>query len=179
VKGRIDSRQGEPVESVLIAIEGLNTKAISDVNGNFDIECQSACILIFSHINYQTKYLNISTSQYLEIILDEKENILHDVEVKALSTSENVIVTLNQIKSHLAVFGENDVIKYLTTLPGVSSINTFDAGISVRGGSTIAAPVSNSKPAPRRRRRGHASRRAFPPAEGRPALSRLCGGSRR
>ncbi|MCC8187926.1 MAG: TonB-dependent receptor [Bacteroides sp.] len=49
----------------------------------------------------------------------------------------NHFITRENIQRIPSLLGENDLIKYLATLPGVVSVNALDPGIYVRGGHSV------------------------------------------
>ena len=107
-------------------------------SGTYDIEV--------SYIGYETlkqtitldgnKTLDFSITELAdnldEIIL---ENNIESVNVKTTQMSVNAL-SANTIKQIPVVFGEADVIKSITLLPGVSNGGEGSGGFNVRGGST-------------------------------------------
>lgn len=87
IKGKIKSIHGRGVEYANVGIIERNTGTVSDTSGNFTIEIPDSFItdsLTFKHINYETKSESIKDlvqNKNNVIILKDKENILHDINI--------------------------------------------------------------------------------------------------
>jgi hypothetical protein len=146
VNGKIiDGKTGEPLAGARIFIEKTKTGAATDKNGNFTITLPvgdyEAKLTYIGYEDTQSKIKVIGNgSATFEII--EKSIGLNEVVVTAERTDNNLISTqmglvqLNtkDIKELPVVFGETDVIKSVTLLPGVQTIGEFGTGFNVRGG---------------------------------------------
>ncbi|HEY4785383.1 MAG TPA: TonB-dependent receptor, partial [Bacteroidales bacterium] len=147
VNGKIiDGKTGEPLIGARIAIEKTKTGAVTDKSGNFTMTLPvGEYDLKLSYIGYEENHARIKLigngPATFEII--EKSIGLNEVIVTASRTDNNLISTqmglvqLNNkdIKELPVVFGETDVIKSTTLLPGVTTIGEFGTGFNVRGGS--------------------------------------------
>ena len=136
IEGRVLDENGLPIQNALIKAVNGNAGISSSANGSFEFPCQEVCLIEISHINYQSLVISGNVGDYLEVVLQTKATTLEELEIEAEGSPESETVQLSQIEALPVLLGEADVLKYLVTLPGVSSISTFDAGISVRGGST-------------------------------------------
>ncbi|UXP33226.1 TonB-dependent receptor [Reichenbachiella agarivorans] len=133
--------QGTVSDENNVAIAGahISTESrimVTDDQGYFQIELATAGVIEVSHVNFETQYIMVSQSQILTIQLLAQTKSLDELQIEAATIHDVLKVDPVQISNLNSLFGENDILKYLVTLPGVSSINSFDAGISVRGGST-------------------------------------------
>jgi hypothetical protein len=98
-----------------------------------------------SFIGYttQSRQLNVTASQRLDFKLKPSGNDLSEVVVTGRSTDANIskaqmgveTLDLKQIAKVPVLFGEKDVIKTLTLLPGIKSAGEGSSGFSVRGGA--------------------------------------------
>lgn len=125
----------------------LNTGTTTNEYGFYSITLESGTYqILVSYIGYESvsqtitldenRTLNFSiaesTDELEEVVLDiNKERI----DLKTPQMSVNVL-TANTIKQIPVVFGESDVIKSITLLPGVSNGGEGSGGFNVRGGST-------------------------------------------
>lgn len=136
INGLVVDSVGVPIADVIVTTldgtQGVQTSA----QGRFSLTCQMPCRLKFSHVNHEDFYLQVAESGDFQVILKDKDRTLDQVEVIAESIKDIEQVQAIDIQSLATLFGEDDIVKYLVTLPGISNINSFDAGISVRGGST-------------------------------------------
>ena len=53
-QGTVQDQSGEPLVGVTITVSGAKTNAISDVNGNFSIDCPANSTLEFSFMGFKT-----------------------------------------------------------------------------------------------------------------------------
>jgi hypothetical protein len=148
IKGTItDGRNGEPIIGAIIAIQNGNYGTTSDGYGKFSLGLSPGEYnLIISSIGYEQKTFSIKLigNGNLNVELFDASVKLDEVVVSAQRTDRNVngnqisMVELDRKSIRLIppLFGEKDVIKGLTTLPGVKSVGEFGAGINVRGGSS-------------------------------------------
>jgi hypothetical protein len=91
----------------------------------------------------QARQLNVTASQRLDFKLKPSGNDLSEVVVTGRSTDANIskaqmgveTLDLKQIAKVPVLFGEKDVIKTLTLLPGIKSAGEGSSGFSVRGGA--------------------------------------------
>jgi len=98
-----------------------------------------------SFVGYATqqRQLTITASQRLDFKLKPSGNDLSEVVVTGRSTDANIskaqmgveTLDLKQIAKVPVLFGEKDVIKTLTLLPGIKSAGEGSSGFSVRGGA--------------------------------------------
>jgi hypothetical protein len=98
-----------------------------------------------SFVGYATqqRQLTVSASQRLDFKLKPSGNDLSEVVVTGRSTDANIskaqmgveTLDLKQIAKVPVLFGEKDVIKTLTLLPGIKSAGEGSSGFSVRGGA--------------------------------------------
>jgi hypothetical protein len=91
----------------------------------------------------QARQLNVTASQRLDFKLKPSGNDLSEVVVTGRSADANIskaqmgveTLDLKQIAKVPVLFGEKDVIKTLTLLPGIKSAGEGSSGFSVRGGA--------------------------------------------
>lgn len=127
--------------------------SISLPAGNYDVE--------YSYIGYatQTKPVDLTQNQTLNIELGEGANELVEVVVTSEAEDKNVTTTemsvnkigMKTIEKMPALLGEVDVIRSIQLLPGVNTVGEGATGFNVRGGSVDQnlvlldeAPVYNS-----------------------------------
>ena len=88
-------------------------------------------------LNYkkETYKLNKSDAPFV-ITLRNKQNNLKEVVVTALPASGRILSSIKGIERIPAILGEQDVLKYLATIPGIVTTNALNSGIYVRGGNS-------------------------------------------
>ncbi len=137
ILGRVISNAGEAVQGVNIYYVEGKTGTTTDSTGHFRLECELPCTLELSHVNYQKetyKLLNNRTS--FVIVLRNKHNNLKEVIVTGFPASGKIFASSNNIERIPAILGEQDIMKYLATLPGIITTNALNSGIYVRGGNS-------------------------------------------
>ncbi len=91
----------------------------------------------------QQRHLDLTASQRLDFKLKEGGQDLTEVVVTARSADASIsraqsgveVIDLKQIAKVPVLFGEKDVLKTLTLLPGIKSAGEGSSGFSVRGGA--------------------------------------------
>ena len=141
----IDSKTGEPLTGARIFIDKIKLGAATDKNGNFTMTLPVGDYNAkLSYIGYQDGQSKLkvlgSGSATFEVI--EKSINLDEVVISSKRLDNNLlspkmgVVKMNKkdIKELPFTFGETDIIKSVTLLPGVVSIGEFGTGFNVRGG---------------------------------------------
>ena len=142
----IDGKTGEPLIGARIFVEKTKTGTTTDKTGNFTITLPvgdyDLRLSYFGYQDNQSKIRLLSNGEAtFEII--EKTFGLAEVVITSQRNDNNLlstqmgIVLLNtkDIRELPLSFGETDVIKSATLLPGVNSVGEFGTGFNVRGGS--------------------------------------------
>ncbi len=130
-----------------ILIYDLKTGTISNEYGFYSITLdQGTYEVTVSTMGYSTlqQTLNLDKNISLDFTLVEAQETLDEVVIETniervdIKTPQMSVNSLNasSIKQIPVVFGEADVIKAITLLPGVSSGGEGAAGFNVRGGAT-------------------------------------------
>jgi len=125
----------------------LNTGTTTNEYGFYSITLEAGTYeVVVSYIGYdsQTETIelnqNITQNFNINASLDRLDEVVLEtnverVNIKSPQMSVNAL-TANSIKQIPVVFGEADVIKAITLLPGVSNGGEGSGGFNVRGGST-------------------------------------------
>ncbi len=146
ISGRVMNLDSLAIADVSIRIEDTNTGTSTDEHGNFILKINPRYYqkrLIFSHIQYVEKRINISSIHYGQdpfiVLLEDTLRLLDQVRVTDTEIdqiSQNVSrYSLNPINSQFVPAPLQDISSILITLPGVSSANEFSTGYNVRGGN--------------------------------------------
>lgn len=141
-----DSLTGLPIEAATVASNsGRNNWAITDENGAFKLSAVPPFTLTVKYLGYssfKTLITNENKASKLSIKLVSNNrleevvvsgNLSQDISKPLLGVSTLSIKTINKMPTP---FGENDILKGLQLLPGVSSVGEASNGINVRGGTT-------------------------------------------
>ncbi|OYU85473.1 MAG: hypothetical protein CFE24_01955 [Flavobacterium sp. BFFFF2] len=147
VNGTIrDAFNGETLIGVNVIIKELKTGtstneygffSISVPKGNYTLQCNYLGFEVFE------KTLNLTQNERLEVTLKGEAVNLQEVEVKenkkkAVITRPEMSVnklSMMQVKQMPVVLGESDILKSITTLPGVTNAGEGSSGFNVRGGA--------------------------------------------
>ncbi|MBA3901079.1 MAG: TonB-dependent receptor [Bacteroidetes bacterium] len=146
ISGKIrDKETGEELIGATVFVEELKTGAVADFDGFYSITLQSGYYTLrFNFIGYEPvlKEVKLLQNEHLNIVLSQSSNQLAAVEVSAFRNDENVksaemgVIKLNaaEMKTIPVLFGESDVMKTLTLMPGVATTGDGNTGLYVRGG---------------------------------------------
>ena len=145
LKGLVtSSKEGEPLPGVTVLAKEINKGTVTNGKGEYALELPSG----FHTITYQSietgkmeLSIVLNSSSTLNIQLFEDMVQLNEVVVTAKSIKENIeetvtgkeSITLKEIEQLPAFLGEKDVIKSITSLPGVNLTGEASSGYNVRG----------------------------------------------
>ena len=124
---------------VLVNLEN-NQSTLSDIQGSFNIPAIAGrnefIISTFSYRDTMVIYLkaSIDTLLYINPVLDLDPVVVSDSKPMVDHAIASVILS-NDFLSHVPSTFENDILKSIQLLPGVTNTNEGTAGLSVRGGS--------------------------------------------
>lgn len=157
-----DASNGEDIIGATISIKEKNIAVATNPYGFYSITLEPGNYNIsYNYLGYesQTKTINFSKNERIDIQLQSKGKELKEVVVSSTKKNENVEtmemsmnkLDIREIKSIPALLGEVDVIRSIQTLPGVSTVGEGASGFNVRGGGVDQnlilldeAPVYNS-----------------------------------
>ncbi|MGI4864249.1 MAG: TonB-dependent receptor [Janthinobacterium lividum] len=148
--GTVRDAQGQPLEFVVLSVEGQPGGATTTAQGTFSlrltlpVQPDAPLVLVARHINYQTLRqplrLPADASQPLRLSLQPEAKALRDVTVRgrAADADSREQASLIQLDPRTAKvlpspFGDFNAI--LKTLPGVVSNNELTSTYNVRGGN--------------------------------------------
>ncbi|CAL2081421.1 Outer membrane receptor proteins, mostly Fe transport [Tenacibaculum sp. 190524A02b] len=139
VKGKITSRNNQPIENV--AISYLNKGTTTDKNGNYEftIPIRQTVKVTFSHVSFKQIVKKFTargskTFTFSPKMQSTNEN-LKEVVVKNTKKEAQGITQINTKKVQNLVGANAGVENVLMTLPGVSNNNELSTQYNVRGGN--------------------------------------------
>lgn len=130
ITGTVSDATGVPIAFVNIAEKGAQNGVTSNLNGEYTIKVSENATLIFSYIGYKSQSINITSSQVLNVILEEGDAL------------DAVVVTALGVKRQERELGY--AVQTLDTedIQEVKAVNLLDnlagkvAGITVTAGAT-------------------------------------------
>jgi hypothetical protein len=142
----IDSNNNETLIGVLVEIPALKISTFTNEYGFFSLTIPPGSYAIqASTIGYETKTTKISLQENSKLDLEITANAK---ELAAVVVSKNPYrmnihkpemsvnkIALSTIKKMPAILGEIDILKSITTLPGVTNAGEGQSGFNVRGGA--------------------------------------------
>lgn len=147
VSGNVKDAQGEPMIGASIIVQGTQTIAITDLDGNYTIKnVPSNGVLQLSLLGYKTENHNVDGKATLNLILKEDTQLLDEVVVTGFQNIQKVNFTGSAVKvksDDLQIKGSADFSRMLEgSVAGVSIQNvsgTFGSApkIRVRGATSI------------------------------------------
>ena len=137
ISGVVSTAAGQPIADVEVFVETTGEGTVTDEAGRFVVKAKEGEIITFRHINYRQFYLELKDpNSYLNIVLQTKSQQLSPVRVTASRGVGYHRVNSKKIEGLPVLLGENDVVKYLATLPGVLTQGLLHSGFHVRGGKS-------------------------------------------
>ena len=93
VKGTVNDEAGEPIIGATVKVDGTQTGAITDFNGNYSVEAASNATLVFSYVGYETQSVKVNGRNTIDIVLKEDANTLSDIVVIGYGTMKKSDIT--------------------------------------------------------------------------------------
>lgn len=146
ISGRVkDASNGETLLGATILIEG-GGGAVTNEYGFYSVTLDAGTYTItYKYLGYDNvvKKIILDDNKTVNIELGEKANVIGAAVVSAKAIERRVenkkisVVKLetSRIKEIPVIFGEVDILKTITLLPGIQSAGEGNSGFNVRGGS--------------------------------------------
>lgn len=140
-----DIKTGEPVSGVSVSVPALKTGTITDQYGYFSLGLPKGKHMLLVQgieIRETTRQIMVYGDGKVNIELENMVMTLKNVTITAqkLNNIRNTQMGIQRmeisaIKQIPVVFGEADILKAVTALPGVKTVGEASTGLNVRGGS--------------------------------------------
>ena len=104
VKGTVKDASGEPLIGVSVSVKGKSgIGTITDINGNFSIQCDANDTLVFSYIGYATLEFPVNGKSSLSISMKEDTKVLDEVIVVGYGTTtrKSAVGAVDQVKADM------------------------------------------------------------------------------
>ena len=104
VKGTVKDASGEPLIGVRVRVKGKSgIGTITDINGNFSIQCDANDTLVFSYIGYATLEFPVNGKSSLSISMKEDTKVLDEVIVVGYGTTtrKSAVGAVDQVKADM------------------------------------------------------------------------------
>ena len=142
----IDSNNNESLIGVVIEIPVLKISTITNEYGFYSLTIPKGTYsIVINTIGYETKTVEISIQENSKFTFDIKADAK---ELDAVIVNKNPYrtiiskpemsvnkIAISTIKKMPAILGEIDILKSITTLPGVTNAGEGQSGFNVRGGA--------------------------------------------
>jgi hypothetical protein len=157
-----DMETGEMLIGTNIYLDKIRAGCTSNIYGFYSLTLPAGrYTLFYSYIGYETQSMNILLNQDIRYNIDLKNNALSGDTIIVTANAEEDIVksieigtiklTPQKLSKMPAFLGEQDILKTLHLLPGITMTREGDSGFNVRGGNSDQnlilldeAPVHNA-----------------------------------
>ena len=140
-----NSKSKEPLANASVYIDSLNATT-SDQYGHYSLTVPTGNRTLnvqYTGMKDTKLQLVVYSEGKLDVDVDEEIRVLKEVVISSRKTSnvKNVQMgveklTIANIRNVPTVFGEADILRVVTSLPGVKTVGEASTGFNVRGGST-------------------------------------------
>ena len=94
IKGTIKDKSGEAIPYANVQVKNTIVGALGDVDGNFSINlAQLNVTLVFTSFGYQTKEIEVKTTQNVDVVLDDQYSELDEAVVVGYGTLQKSVIT--------------------------------------------------------------------------------------
>jgi len=146
VKGYVQDAENEPIIGATVRVVGTQTAVITDIDGNFTLQCNQGASIQVSYIGYETA--TVAAAPEVVVTLQDESNTLNEVvvigygQVKKSDLTGSVSALKPDSKNKGLVVNPQDMIA--GKVAGVNIISNdgapgSGAQIRVRGGSSLNA----------------------------------------
>jgi len=139
----VDQNTGEPIIGCLVSFAEVDDKAISDIEGRFQIRLPiGAYDLYLKSVGYADVVKKVILKGDGDFFANMSDQLTTLDEIVVYGDQEGNMVRRREVLSQLqmkelpAFLGEPDIIKSILVLPGISSVGDGAAGFNVRGGNS-------------------------------------------
>ncbi|KGI60165.1 TonB-dependent receptor plug domain protein [Prevotella sp. DNF00663] len=84
VKGNVLDETGQPVIGATVKVQGTNINAITDIDGNYSINCPANGTLELSYVGYKTAYVKVGNRSKVDVKMTPEATAIDEVVVTAL-----------------------------------------------------------------------------------------------
>ncbi|WP_394750464.1 SusC/RagA family TonB-linked outer membrane protein [Spongiimicrobium salis] len=93
ISGLVTDQGGLPLPGVNVLLKGTTTGTQSDFDGNYSIQASTGDILIFSYVGQKTKEVTVTSSNTLNVQMEDDTQALEEVIVVAYGTQKKEEIT--------------------------------------------------------------------------------------
>ena len=139
VKGTVKDTKGEPLIGVNVKVKGTTTGAITDFDGNFQIQAKKGAVLEISYIGYASQEVKVADNKSLSIVMTEDTKVLNEVVVTALGIKRET----KSLTYNVQQIGGDEVAKakdmnVMSSLAGkVAGVNINASSSGIGGGARV------------------------------------------
>ena len=118
VSGTVNDESGEPIIGASVKVQGTQTGAITDFNGNFSVQAGANATLQISYIGYVTAAVKVNGRSNIVVTLKEDAQTLNDVVVIGYGVQK-----------------KSDLTGAVASVKGdeIKNLSTTDAGAALQG----------------------------------------------
>lgn len=146
VSGKVVDSTGAPIIGAVVKTSDAAAGTATDANGMYKLSLPPGkYTIVISYLGFiEQKQEIVVTNKNITLNVSMQEDVLSSavVEITDKAPDENVTdtkmgvteITVDEIKTLPALFGEVDIVKNIQTLPGVQIAGEGNTGLYVRGG---------------------------------------------
>ena len=144
--GVVIDQNDEPMIGVTVTVVNGTNGVITDIDGNFSIQCNKGATLKFSYIGYKD-ITQVATGQKMRITLQEDTQTLDEVVVVGYGSMSKKHISGSMTSVDAKVLEEKNVVNVMDALqgaaPGMQIVSNSGAPgassfVSIRGASTFS-----------------------------------------
>ncbi len=138
VKGQVTDKNGEGVIGATVKVKDAATGTVTDFDGSFSLNVQSAGTLVVSYIGYLTKEVAFTPGQTLNITIEEDATALDEVVVVGYGVQKKSDVTGSVTSINKDRLSKLPVTNVLQAVQGAAAGVTISQGSSIPGDAPSA-----------------------------------------
>ncbi|MGV8095001.1 MAG: TonB-dependent receptor [Mangrovibacterium sp.] len=93
VSGKVTDSSGSPLPGVTVVVKGTTQGIITDVDGNFTIQCSSNAILVFSFVGMKTQEILVAGHGQINVVMEEETVAIEEVVAIGYGVQKKVNLT--------------------------------------------------------------------------------------
>lgn len=148
ISGTVLDVKGEPLIGVTVQIKGTSNGVITDLDGQFKLDCKEGDVLVVSYVGYETKEVKVTNLKMYMIELNESAEMLDEVVVTAFGVGQkkaSMVGSVTQVRpNELKVPSSSLSSSFAGRLAGVIAVQRSGepgadgADFWIRGKSTFS-----------------------------------------
>jgi TonB-linked SusC/RagA family outer membrane protein len=93
IKGKVTGEEGSPLQSVTVSVKGQEPIALTDAEGNFEVNVSEGTVLVFTFTGYDPLEKKVGKSSEMNVIMNAHQSKMDEVVIVGYGTQKRSKIT--------------------------------------------------------------------------------------